>query len=271
MALPTLAPPRPTPRVLFWQTLRLVGLLLLCGVCLQLYFVVRVALMIVIDPQSTTFERSEIWRLMREPDSALQWRQTWVADSGLSVHLKRAVISSEDASFIEHNGVDWDALRNAWERNRRAEARAERLNQQLERRQETTGQATTPNKFSAKIIGGSTITQQLAKNLFLSGERTSLRKAQEFLITFMLEGLLSKRRILTIYLNHVEWGEGVFGAEAAAQRYFRAAAHQLSPSQAARLAVMLPAPKRFEKQPRSPYLNNRTALIIGRMGGADLP
>jgi len=270
MALPTLSPPRPTPRVWFWQTMRFVGLLLLCGLCLQLYFVLRIALMIVIDPQSTTFERSEMWRLMREQGISLSWRQTWVGDSGLSVHLKRAVISSEDASFIEHNGVDWDALRNAWERNRRAEARAERLNQQLERRQETTGQ-TSPNKVSAKIIGGSTITQQLAKNLFLSGERTSLRKAQEFLITFMLEGLLSKRRILTIYLNHVEWGEGVFGAEAAAQRYFRAPAVQITPSQAARLAVMLPAPKRFEKQPRSPYLNSRTAVIAARMGGASLP
>jgi hypothetical protein len=121
--------------------MRFVGLMLLCGLCLQLYFVLRIALMIVIDPQSTTFERSEMWRLMREPGGSLSWRQTWVGDSHLSVHLKRAVISSEDASFIEHNGVDWDALRNAWERNRRAEARAERLNQQLERRQETGGHA----------------------------------------------------------------------------------------------------------------------------------
>ncbi len=122
-----------------------------------------------------------------------------------------------------------------------------------------------------KIRGGSTITQQLAKNLLLSGERTLLRKGQEFVLTLLLEQILSKERILEIYLNNVEWGEGVFGAEAAAQHYFKKSAAQLTPTDAARLAVMLPAPKRFEKTPGSAYLAGRTRTILGRMGSAELP
>jgi monofunctional biosynthetic peptidoglycan transglycosylase len=122
----------------------------------------------------------------------------------------------------------------------------------------------------AKVVGGSTISQQLAKNLFLSGERTLLRKAQEFVITEMLELVLGKNRILTTYLNNVEWGEGVFGAEAAAQHYFRTHAAYLAPAQAARLAVMLPAPKRFEKMPASPYVLGRSATIAARMGAVEL-
>ena len=122
-----------------------------------------------------------------------------------------------------------------------------------------------------KIRGGSTITQQLAKNLLLSGERTLLRKGQEFVVTLLLEQLLSKERILEIYLNNVEWGEGVFGAEAAAQHYFKKSASQLNTTEAARLAVMLPAPKRFEKTPGSAYLAGRTRTILGRMGSAELP
>jgi membrane peptidoglycan carboxypeptidase len=122
-----------------------------------------------------------------------------------------------------------------------------------------------------KIVGGSTITQQLAKNLLLSGERTVLRKAQELVLALMLEGLLSKERILEIYLNNVEWGEGVFGAQAAARHYFRVDAAQLAPQQAARLAVMLPAPKRFEKRPASPYLLSRSATIVARMNDVEVP
>jgi monofunctional biosynthetic peptidoglycan transglycosylase len=123
----------------------------------------------------------------------------------------------------------------------------------------------------ARIVGGSTITQQLAKNLFLSGERTAPRKAQEFAITLMLEAVLSKRRILEIYLNHVEWGEGRFGAQAAARHYFKADASDLGPSQAARLAVMLPAPKRFEKRPGSAYVQGRAATVAARMAGVQPP
>ena len=241
------------------HTLRLAALLLLCTAALQIVFAARIALMNVLDPQSTTFQRSEAWRLLVEKQQIL-WRQDWVAGDRIAAHLKRAVIASEDAGFVDHGGVDWAAIEKAWGRNQQAEARAERV---LQRQ---------PNKaVVAKVVGGSTITQQLAKNLFLSGERTTLRKAQELLLTLMLETLLSKQRILEIYLNNVEWGEGVFGAQAAAQHYFRIDAAKLGPEQAARLAVMLPAPKRFEKRPGSPYVAGRAATIVARMGSVSIP
>ncbi len=254
---------------------RLLALLLLSGVALQLYFVLRIALMAVVDPQSTPFQRSEIWRLAVEEDRVL-WSQTWRDRDQLGLHLQRAVIASEDAGFNEHSGVEWDALEKAWERNQRAEASAEKRNEQIGQREQKAASrgkplATPLRRVEPKVVGGSTISQQLAKNLFLSGERTALRKGQEFLITFMLEGLLDKGRILEIYLNNVEWGEGVFGAQAAARHYFRVDAQQLAPGQAARLAVMLPAPKRFEQRPGSPYLVSRAAAITARMGAVPLP
>ena len=128
-----------------------------------------------------------------------------------------------------------------------------------------------PSGKAPKIVGGSTITQQLAKNLLLSGERTLVRKAQEFALTLLLESLLTKQRILEIYLNNVEWGEGVFGAEAAAQHYFRKPAAALGAYEAARLAVMLPRPRYFEKLPNSAYLSGRATVIVGRMPDAQLP
>ncbi len=258
---------------------RLLVLLLVCFVALQGYFLGRIALMRWVDPASTSFERSEIARLAAEQHQVL-WSQSWRPYAQISNSLKRAVIASEDAGFAEHSGVEWDAIEKAWERNQRAEARAEKLNQNLQRRQqqaETLAQKrgktvpAAPRQVEAKVVGGSTISQQLAKNLFLSGERTAPRKAQEFLITFMLEALLPKQRILEIYLNHVEWGEGVFGAQAAARNYFRVDASQLSPNQAARLAVMLPAPKRFEKRPDSGYLLSRAGTVAARMGAVELP
>jgi monofunctional biosynthetic peptidoglycan transglycosylase len=134
------------------------------------------------------------------------------------------------------------------------------------------GRQTTPlRRAEPRIIGGSTISQQLAKNLFLSSERALPRKAQEIVITLMLEALLSKQRILEIYLNSVEWGEGVFGAQAAAQHYFRSDAERLGPAQAARLAVMLPAPKRFEKNPGSAYVSGRAGRIAAQLGSVELP
>jgi monofunctional biosynthetic peptidoglycan transglycosylase len=243
------------------QLARLLALVLLCAAALQLTFALRILAMNALDPQSTAFQRSEAWRLLQD-DRPLRWRQEWVDDPHLSVHLKRAVIASEDAAFASHGGVDWESIEKAWERNQRAEARAQRQ------------QAARPpgaRKVEPKVIGGSTITQQLAKNLFLSGERTAPRKAQEFVLTLMLEGLLSKQRLLEIYLNSVEWGEGVFGAQAAARHHFRTDAARLGPEQAARLAVMLPAPKRFEKLPGSPYVAARTATIVARMGAVELP
>jgi monofunctional biosynthetic peptidoglycan transglycosylase len=204
--------------------LRWLGLVLLALAALQLFFVLRIAAMAVIDPQSTAFQRSEVWALRHD----LRWRQEWVPYGRISDHLKRAVIASEDDGFVNHDGVDWNAIERAWERNAKAEEQA-------------AAKARAP-----KIRGGSTITQQLAKNLLLSGERTFVRKGQEL-------------------------GAGVFGAEAAARRYYGKSASQLSASEAARLAVMLPAPKRFEKAPGSAYLAGRTRTILARMGRAELP
>ena len=241
------------------QVLRLGALLLLCLLALQVVFVARIALMALISPQSTTFQRSEAWRLLVDKQQLL-WSQDWVDNDRIAATLKRAVITSEDGAFNAHGGVDWDAIEKAWGRNQRAEERVERAAQRAPAR-----------PVVAKLVGGSTITQQLAKNLFLSGERTVVRKAQELVLTIALEALLSKRRILEIYLNNVEWGEGVFGAQAAARHYFRVDAERLGAEQAARLAVMLPAPKRFERRPSSPYVVGRAATIMARMGGVELP
>jgi monofunctional glycosyltransferase len=240
---------------------RLLCLLALTLLALQLYFVLRIALMALVDPQSTSFQRSEAWRLLSER-GRIEWSQQWVADERIAATLKRAVIASEDAAFIDHGGIEWDAIERAWERNQRAETRAEQHNQR-----NTSGRP----RVEPKIVGGSTITQQLAKNLFLSGERTPVRKAQELALTLALEACLSKRRILEIYLNNVEWGEGLFGAQAAARHYYRVDAAQLGTYPAARLAVMLPAPKRFEKRPGSPYVTGRAATVVARMAAVELP
>ena len=241
------------------QLMRGAALVLLCALALELVFAVRIAAMRVIDPQSTAFQRSEAWRLLTEK-GRIDWSRQLVDGAQISPNLKRAVIASEDAGFADHSGVEWDAIEQAWEKNQRAQARADRA------------QARNPERpVSVKMVGGSTITQQLAKNLFLSGERTVLRKGQELVLTLMLETLLDKPRILEIYLNHVEWGEGLFGAQAAARHYFRKDAAALGPQEAARLAVMLPAPKRFEKNPGSAYVTGRAATIAARMGAVQLP
>ena len=244
-----------------WQrhVLKVVFLCAVMGLSLQVFFALRIGLMALVDPASTAFQRSEAWRLVTETHE-LRWRQEWVPQDRIANHLKRAVLASEDAAFVDHAGVEWDAIEKAWERNQAAEAKAQRG------RPGAQGKPAEP-----KVVGGSTITQQLAKNLFLSGERTVVRKGQELVLTWMLEALLSKRRILECYLNSVEWGEGVFGAQAAAQHYYRIDAAQLGANAAARLAVMLPAPKRFEKRPQSPYLQMRAQSITARMGAVALP
>ena len=264
-------------RAIVAHGLRLAALVLLSALALQLFFAARIAAMRVVDPQSTTFQRSEAWRLLVQKHE-IAWSQQWVDYPRLSDHLKRAVIASEDAGFSEHSGVEWDALEKAWERNQRAEARVEKINAQIDRRgQRAPSRAAAASSakpvahMQAKVVGGSTITQQLAKNLFLNSERNLLRKGQEFVITMMLEACLPKQRILEIYLNNVEWGEGVFGAEAATRHYFRTSAAGLSTGQAAQLAVMLPAPKRFEKRPDSPYVAGRAGTVMARMGGVEMP
>jgi monofunctional glycosyltransferase len=239
-----------------WRWLVLVAVALLL---LQLFFVARIACMATVNPQSTAFERSEAWRILSDK-GRLPWRQQWVDYEQISDHLKRAVIASEDDGFSNHDGVDWDALEKAWQKNAKAEA-------QVAKKAASGVKVIKP----PKVVGGSTITQQLAKNLFLSGERTLLRKGQELVLTYLLEKLLDKERILALYLNHVEWGEGIFGAEAAAQHYFRKSAAKLSPLESARLAVMLPRPKYFEKLPNSSYLAERSAVIATRLWRAELP
>ena len=245
--------------------LRWVALLLVAAAALQVFFLARIALAATMDPQSTTFQRSEAWRI-RTQKGQLRWRQQWVPYARISNNLKRAVIASEDGTFTNHDGVDWEAVEKAWQRNAEAEERAARRSRRAAHARVAPAAVKAP-----KIVGGSTITQQLAKNLLLSGERTLLRKGQEVILAFALERMLSKERILEIYLNSVEWGEGVFGAEAAAQHYYRKSASRLSAYEAARLAVMLPRPKYFEKLPNSGYLAHRASIIVARMQGALLP
>lgn len=235
-----------------WLLLSLLGLLVL-----QLFFIGRIATLALLDPKSTSLQRSEAWRLASTGE--LRWRQDWRDYEQIADTLKRAVIAAEDDSFTSHEGVDWDAIEKAWERNAQ--------------REEAAARSAAENRPARpiRILGGSTITQQLAKNLLLSGERTLLRKGQELVLAYALERLLTKRRILEIYLNNVEWGEGVFGAEAAAQHYFGKSAAQLNAWEAARLAVMLPRPRYFEKLPNSRYLASRTRTIMVRMRAAELP
>lgn len=265
---------------------RLFILVLLCTLALQGVWLARVAMMRVVNPQSSSFQRSEAWRLLVEKHE-VRWRQDWVDRPALGKHLPRAVLASEDSGFIDHGGVEWDAVEAAWKKNQQAQERVNRQNGKPGQtgQGDQSGQASRtspaagnkplvrpiPKPAVAKVVGGSTISQQLAKNLFLSGERTALRKAQELVITLALEAMLPKDRILEIYLNQVEWGEGVFGAQAAAQHYFRTDAARLTAEQAARLAVMLPAPKRFEKSPASGYLLGRAAAVQARMGAVTLP
>lgn len=248
------APPR-RGRVAHALGSMLLGVLL-AALALQGWWVARIAALRFIDPSSTTFQRSELWRLLQTGD-AHRWRQQWVPYERISPHLKRAVVAAEDAGFVDHFGVDWDAVTAAWQRNQRLRDRAR-------------GHGDGPVR-PARVAGGSTITQQLAKNLFLSGERTLWRKGQELWLTWMLEALLNKRRILEIYLNSVEWGDGVFGAEAAAQHYFRKSAAQLSATEAARLAALLPAPKRYGKRLAAGTAPSHTRVILERMGSVRLP
>ena len=262
--------------------LRWVLCLLFAAVALEVFFIGRIAAMAVIDPQSTAFQRSEAWQLATEGRSngerphggqrgqtgaergrVEDWKQQWVPYAQIADSLKRAVIASEDGEFVYHNGVEWEAIERARQRNVKAEQIAARRAAQMRAR----GKEPRP----VQLRGGSTITQQLAKNLLLSGERTLLRKGQELLLAVALELLLDKERILEIYLNNVEWGEGIFGAEAAAQHYFKKPASRLGANEAARLAVMLPSPKFFERRPQSAYLAGRAATIAARMPSADLP
>jgi monofunctional biosynthetic peptidoglycan transglycosylase len=187
-----------------------------------------------------------VYRLdeLRAKSPKAELRYTWVPYERISNNLKRAMVAAEDAKFVDHEGFDWDGIQLAMEKNQ---------------------------KKGRVVAGGSTITQQLAKNLFLSPSRSYVRKAEEAVITVMLENMLSKRRILEIYLNVIEWGNGVFGAEAAARKYFGVSAAQLSAEQAARLAAMAPTPRFYETRQGAPGLNRKIGIIVARMGSAELP
>ena len=212
-------------------------------VLVQAWFATQVLWLRWNPPRETAFMAQRAAELReKNPKAAIRFQ--WVPYEKISRHLKRAVVAAEDARFVEHAGFDWEAIAKAREKN---------------------------EKRGRVVYGGSTITQQLAKNLFLSPDRSYLRKGQEAAIAVMMEALLPKRRILELYLNVIEWGNGVFGAEAAARRYFGVSAAQLSDEQAARLAAMVPSPRRFERNPGSEYLDGRVATILARMPAAEIP
>jgi len=194
-------------------------------------------------PTSTAFMDRSLEALQAK-DPRARLRQQWVPYERISVNLKRAVVAAEDARFLDHEGFDWEMIQKALARN------------------EQRGRV---------VAGASTISQQLAKNLFLSTERSWLRKGQEALITWMLEDQLSKRRILELYLNVAEWGDGVFGAEAAARYHFGVPASALNAEQAAWLAVTLPTPHRYQRGRLTPYLAGRVDTILARMGAVQIP
>jgi monofunctional biosynthetic peptidoglycan transglycosylase len=232
----------------FWRAalrgvLYSVGALVIAFVIAQLWFFSHIVYWSRYHPETTAFMESR--RTVRPTPSA-KLQHTWVPYGRISVHLKRSVVVAEDAKFLDHEGFDWEAIQDALAR----------------------------NKQKGKVVAGaSTISQQLAKNLFLSGDRSWLRKGQEAIITGMLEHTLSKRRILELYLNFAEWGEGVYGAEAAARHHFGVSAAALGPEQAAWLAAILPSPRRYTRGRTTPYIDGRVATILARMEkeGAQIP
>ncbi len=194
-------------------------------------------------PSSTAFMRARLG-VMQEANAAAKLQYAWVPYDKISSNLKRAIIVAEDAKFADHEGFDWEGIQKALEKNQR----------------------------KGKVVaGGSTISQQLAKNLFLTGERSAIRKGEEALITVMMETILDKERIFEIYLNVIEWGDGIFGAEAAARHYFGVSASRLTREQSAKLAAIVPRPRFYDKNRNAPWLLRKTEIILRRMPQADLP
>jgi monofunctional biosynthetic peptidoglycan transglycosylase len=219
------------------------GTLVLAVIAVQLWFFSQVLYWNRFEPASSAFMDRRLDEL-RENNPRARLRHQWVRYTRIATSLKRAVVAAEDARFLDHEGFDWEAIQQAMARNERR----------------------------GKIVAGaSTISQQLAKNLFLSGSRSWVRKGQEALITWMLETTMSKRRILELYLNFAEWGEGIFGAEAAARHHFGQSAATLTEEQAAWMAAVLPSPRRYERGRTTPYLDGRVATILARMPAAQIP
>lgn len=212
-------------------------------IAIQFWFFAHVAYWAKFNPSSTAFMRARL-EVLRDSNPNAKLRHQWTPYQKISPHLKRSIIAAEDAKFLEHHGFDWDGIKQAWARNKRE---------------------------GGVVAGGSTITQQLAKNLFFSGRRTWWRKGQEAVVAVMLEALMSKQRILEIYLNVIEWGDGVFGAEAAARYHYGGLAAGLSAEQSARLAAMVPSPRRYGPGANTGYLRQRTSMIYARAQGVRVP
>jgi len=224
----------------FWRS---VLVLLALLVLYQLWLFAHICWWVKFNPATSAFMEDRL-EVMQDKNPKAVLQNKWVPYSKISNNLKRALIVSEDAKFVDHEGFDWEGIALAYEKNKRR----------------------------GKIVaGGSTISQQLAKNLFLSTKRTPWRKAEEVVITLMLEAVMDKRRIFEIYLNVIEWGNGVFGAEAAAQHYFGVSAAQLSPEQAAKLAAMVPNPRYYDRHREASGMLAKTFVILDRMPDADFP
>jgi monofunctional biosynthetic peptidoglycan transglycosylase len=222
-----------------WAILLFLGLILLY----QLWIFLHIVWWKYYNPSNSAFMEDRLVVLHeRNPDAKL--RHKWIPYDKISLNLKRALVAAEDANFMEHEGFDWDAIQRAYEKNM---------------------------KKGKVVAGGSTISQQLAKNLFLSSQRSSWRKLEEAIITVMLETVLSKQRIFEIYLNIIEWGNGVFGAEAASHYYFDKSAANLDAWEAARLASMVPNPRYYDRNRNTAFLDKKTNLILGRMPSAEVP
>jgi monofunctional biosynthetic peptidoglycan transglycosylase len=227
-----------------WRWVARAVLLVVAAVVIYQFWVFgNVVWWIWFNPSTSAFmeDRLEVLQ-QKNPEAVL--RHQWVPYERISIHLKRALIAAEDAKFLDHDGFDWEAIQKAYEKNL---------------------------KKGKVVAGGSTISQQLAKNLFLSGRRTPWRKAEEALITLMIEHVMSKRRIFEIYLNIIEWGNGVFGAQAAARYYYGTSAANLGPEQAARLAAIVPKPRFYDKVRETPLLERRTGIILERMQQVSVP
>ena len=225
---------------LLWRGLLLALVLV---VLYQLWIFMHILWWVEHNPANTAFMRSSL-SILRAENPKATLKHEWVEYSRISRHLKRAVIASEDAKFTDHEGFDWDGIQKAYEKNRQK---------------------------GRIVAGGSTISQQLAKNLFLSNKRTPWRKLEEVVITWMLERMMSKRRIFEIYLNVIEWGNGVFGAEAAARHYYKTSAANLTAAQSARMAAMIPNPRYYDKHREARGLVRKTGIVEARMRQAAVP
>ncbi len=227
-----------------WRVLWRFALFMVAAlVVYESWFFGKVVWWIWANPTNTAFMEARL-ETLREDNPKARLRHKWVSYSDISVNLKRALIAAEDARFLDHDGFDWEAIQRA---------------------------ASTNFKRGRVVAGGSTISQQLSKNLFLSGRRTPWRKLQEAAITVMIETVMSKRRILEIYLNVIEWGNGVFGAEAAARHYYRTSASRLSAVQSARLAAMVPNPRYYDRVRTTPRLEKKASIIRSRLHQSAVP